>query len=413
MEYMPEAWATADGCGGATHAQGGSDCTSALQRKAKYGRCGPAEVGTVGPPWSAWEGALGSAQELHFMVNGDWGCPAISQPPPSKWHCDGLAAAYGCPGGAHGQTAVAAAMAFSADKVPVDFVLSMGDNVYEFGLQSQEDPWFQRAFFEMYSATSLKVPWYGVLGNHDWKMNASAQVVQIGNWKIPALSYALKGSVGGVPIAIFAIDTNAAEAEEICYKRDHGPWGPMTVQEKVRCFDEIDGIFNRSLQWLNETLGTFHTTCGEKCIKLVMGHEPIYGSGEFAFNRHSPRAPGFLEQRLDPLLQAYGVHAYFDGHDHLVQHLQYRSTQYYIIGSGGRGGPLNATEFDKNVSYRATKATKMGHVLGEFAYGRAKVNATHLCVRVLAAADEAGVSYGGEGLEKYSHCSAHFPPSVF
>ena len=36
------------------------------------------------------------------------------------------------------------------------------------GLGSTRDPAFQQSFADLYSAPSLQVPWYNVLGNHDY-----------------------------------------------------------------------------------------------------------------------------------------------------------------------------------------------------------------------------------------------------
>ena len=36
------------------------------------------------------------------------------------------------------------------------------------GLGSVQDPAFQRSFSDLYSAPALQVPWYNVLGNHDY-----------------------------------------------------------------------------------------------------------------------------------------------------------------------------------------------------------------------------------------------------
>ncbi|MEW5319493.1 MAG: hypothetical protein WDW38_010641 [Sanguina aurantia] len=43
-----------------------------------------------------------------------------------------------------------------------------GDNFYPSGLRSTSDPDFANTFTNVYSHPSLQVPWYGVLGNHDY-----------------------------------------------------------------------------------------------------------------------------------------------------------------------------------------------------------------------------------------------------
>lgn len=70
--------------------------------------------------------------------------------------------------GGQNQSAVAALMATVADSMKPDFILSMGDNFYENGLLSVDDPQFQSSFTDVYNADSLQVQWHAVLGNHDY-----------------------------------------------------------------------------------------------------------------------------------------------------------------------------------------------------------------------------------------------------
>lgn len=45
-----------------------------------------------------------------------------------------------------------------------DFVISVGDNFYDTGLKSVDDPAFKESFMNIYTAPSLQKQWY--LGNH-------------------------------------------------------------------------------------------------------------------------------------------------------------------------------------------------------------------------------------------------------
>ena len=42
----------------------------------------------------------------------------------------------------------------------IDFVISTGDNFYENGLTSVDDPSFEESFSRIYIAKSLQIPWY-------------------------------------------------------------------------------------------------------------------------------------------------------------------------------------------------------------------------------------------------------------
>ena len=78
-----------------------------------------------------------------FLVLGDWGRE-----------------------GDYNQTVVADAMARRAASLRPDFVVSTGDNFYEWGLVSVDDPAFDRSFKDIYTQKELQVPWHVVLGNH-------------------------------------------------------------------------------------------------------------------------------------------------------------------------------------------------------------------------------------------------------
>jgi hypothetical protein len=68
--------------------------------------------------------------------------------------------------GDYNQTVVAAAMARKAASFRPDFIVSTGDNFYEAGLVSPQDPQFDTSFTEIYNQRELiNVPWHAVLGN--------------------------------------------------------------------------------------------------------------------------------------------------------------------------------------------------------------------------------------------------------
>ena len=89
--------------------------------------------------------ARASEDHLSFLVVGDWGRR-----------------------GAYNQTAVARAMGACGAVSRPDFVVSVGDNFYEGGLNSLDDPEFAHSFTNVYTHPSLQVPWHAVLGNHDY-----------------------------------------------------------------------------------------------------------------------------------------------------------------------------------------------------------------------------------------------------
>ena len=82
--------------------------------------------------------------ELTFLIFGDWGR-----------------------GGEFHQSDVANQMGLAATKRRCRFIVSVGDNFYEKGVRSADDPQWKSSFEGVYTAPSLNVPWYAILGNHD------------------------------------------------------------------------------------------------------------------------------------------------------------------------------------------------------------------------------------------------------
>lgn len=90
-------------------------------------------------------------------------------------HLDFLAVGdVGLPGSA--QTNVARGMAEWASRLDAQFTINLGDNFYEYGVESKDDSLWDKEWREPFSAPSLNHTWYSILGNHDYMKNPTAQV---------------------------------------------------------------------------------------------------------------------------------------------------------------------------------------------------------------------------------------------
>ncbi|KAK1439347.1 hypothetical protein QVD17_05163 [Tagetes erecta] len=78
--------------------------------------------------------------------------------------------------GLYNQSNVAYQMGKVGEQMDVDFIISAGDNFYDSGLVDEDDPAFFDSFTNVYTAPSLQKQWYSVLGNHDYRGNALAQL---------------------------------------------------------------------------------------------------------------------------------------------------------------------------------------------------------------------------------------------
>ncbi|KAF1772813.1 Metallo-dependent phosphatase-like [Phytophthora cactorum] len=208
---------------------------------------------------------------------------------------------------------------------PPAFVLSTGDQIYEHGIESVNDPLLSTRFEKMYTDPKLHVPWYVAIGNHDCEGSIDAM-----------LQYAeKKDSLWYMPHRYYSIDR---------------PVAPKTILRLV-IIDACDLVCGREprdfrcTDKMNEQSSTVavrvdraNTKAGkpsgvEQMWTIVMGHWGVYS---FAGNADTPE----LIDILDPMLKKYKVHAYFNGHDHSMQHVRKVNNDgsvrnYFVSGAGG------------------------------------------------------------------------------
>ncbi len=198
-------------------------------------------------------------------------------------------------------------------------IISLGDNFYDYGVTSINDPLWQESFEKVYTAQSLQAPWHVILGNHDYCGNCDAQLEYSKihpRWNMPARYYSQVHDIDpATKLEIFYIDTSPfIEA----YKTDSRMSKNVLTQDT-----------NAQLQWFEKTLAASTAQW-----KLVMGHHPAYSSGLAHGNQ-----PEIIEHIL-PLLQKYKVQAYFAGHDHDLEHLKVGDIDLIVSGAGSEYRPI-------------------------------------------------------------------------
>ncbi len=57
-----------------------------------------------------------------------------------------------------------------------NLLFSVGDNFYDYGVNSTSDPYWQQDFVDVYSDAALQIPWYITLGNHDYMGTVDVQL---------------------------------------------------------------------------------------------------------------------------------------------------------------------------------------------------------------------------------------------
>ncbi|XP_051119293.1 purple acid phosphatase 17-like [Andrographis paniculata] len=201
-------------------------------------------------------------------------------------------------------------------KLGIDFVVSTGDNFYENGLKGVTDPSFLQSFSNIYTAKSLQKQWFSVLGNHDYRGDTLAQLSPLLR-KIDTRWLCLRSFVVNAEIVeIFFVDTTPFVED---YFRD--PEGHTY---------DWRGVEPNRKRYISNMLSDIESEMKESRAKwkIVVGHHSIRSVGHHGDTRG-------LVRKLLPLLQAYNVDLYINGHDHCLEHISDSKSTIQFLTSGG------------------------------------------------------------------------------
>ena len=233
---------------------------------------------------------------VRFIVVGDWGT------------------------GASFQKRVAAQMCAKAGKEKPGFILSTGDNIYNSGVSSVDDPQWKTKFEDIYSCPELAIPWYAVLGNHDHRGSIQAEIAYHSKnprWNMPDRYYRVSMKVNeGTTVDIIAIDTDPINRKDTAF----------TIKQNL---------------WLRSELAA-----SKAMWKIVVGHHMIRSHGGYGDQ-------DYMLSAIKPLLDEFGVDLYINGHDHDLQYLKSPEDRFYCLISGG-GGEARNTGYGANTIFAAT-----------------------------------------------------------
>ncbi len=222
---------------------------------------------------------------LRYAVIGDWGV------------------------GGRGEFDIAKKMFEIHQLTPIEFILTVGDNIYPDGRAEHFVKKFEKPFEGLINA---KVPFYATLGNHDVQDGRQAQI-SYPLFNMNGKSY-YKLSKGDGLVDFFMLDSTD--------------------------FDDKQKF------WLESNL-----QLSKAKWKLALFHHPLYSSGK----RHG--SDDELKQVIEPIFVQHGVKVVFSGHDHFYERMNLqKGVQYFVTGAAGalrRGGLLSnstikAESFDKD-----------------------------------------------------------------
>jgi hypothetical protein len=197
--------------------------------------------------------------------------------------------------GTQAQRDVAAAIVKMGKEEPFNFGLTFGDNFYQVGMTSPEDPRWRGWWEDLYGP--LGITFYPTLGNHEWYADdgAAAEITyRSPTWFFPAPYYTFTAG----PVQFFAIDTTEISEAEVL--------------------------------WLDKAIGE-----SKARWKVVYGHHPIFAPEKKKAGDYLK----YMQARLWPILKGR-VDAYLCGHQHAMAHMAAVDGVHFFM-SGGGGGALN------------------------------------------------------------------------
>lgn len=250
--------------------------------------------------------AVPSASDfLSFLVIGDWGEPSNVE----KEKGNGVA------------------MNVIANGNAASFVIGVGDNFYSAGVEDAADSKFKEVWDDVYNGDAIKnLPWYVVMGNHDWYGNSRGQLEYAkinSRWIMPDFFYTKVFKAGSKQVAIIFIDTNLFHygyggTGDLKY-----PGNRLLPNFEAQGWTEKEQTLEKQLAWVEDQLKMHSSTAS---YIFVAGHHDLVTC--------SNNATGML--RLKTLLENYRVSAYLFGHRHALGFAKLNNVMYVQSGAGGQ-----------------------------------------------------------------------------
>ncbi len=228
---------------------------------------------------------LGSTTALKLLSVGDWGNPAIF-------------------------STIRGAMEECAQNA--SGILLLGDNFYDFGINSSTDPQIQSTYLDMFNTPNLNsTAHYVIAGNRDY-FNPTGITYQLGmTWEFPSAYYSKLIQEDGVRVFIVFTDSWLLVG------------GGSSVYTKT--IADLD-----QLEFIRRELNS--TDARGADWRIVVGHYHLY-----SVVQDLP----VLKKYLKPIFVEYGVDMYLFGHHHLFQVIDHHDGGPIYVGSGSGGRELN------------------------------------------------------------------------
>lgn len=279
-----------------------------------------------------------------FVTLGDWGGAALGD-----YHKTD-------------EIAVAKTLGASAETLGAQFLVNVGDNFYYYGVTDVDDPQWKTTFENIYTQKSLSIPWYSILGNHDYGFNPDAQLQYKSpvndRWVMPARYYTKRVEIGTSGQYISFVFLDASPCQAIYRSSNKSGWDP--------CGGDYPGPSNCKFN-----ANVLAQDCGKQLTWLQAQVKTIpAGDWKIAVS-HAPFDELDVED-LTAVLQAAKFDVYLNGHVHnlALYSLDTDGGTYIQSGAGCMVEiksdleklKLNPQVRDKHAEYRAqAELSGVGH----------------------------------------------------
>lgn len=237
--------------------------------------------------------------------------------------------------GYYDQKPIAELMGRMAENVDIECVIAAGDVHHFEGVRSVNDPLWMTNYELIYNHPELMIPWYAILGNHEYRGNPQAVIDYTnisGRWNMPARYYTFVLENDGITIRMVMVDTAPLIDK---YRKDSQKYPDACKQD-----------INQQLNWIDSVL----TSAKEDWV-IVVGHHPIFAeTGKDDSERLD------LQKRLDSVLRKHAnVDMYLCGHIHNFQYIRPKDSKIdYVVNTSGslsrKVKPIEGTQFCSNES---------------------------------------------------------------
>jgi hypothetical protein len=204
--------------------------------------------------------------------------------------------------GYYDQKPVAEMMGEVAAITDPEFVAALGDVHHFMGVRSVHDPLWNTNYEWIYKHPELMIPWYPVLGNHEYRGSTQAVLDYSGisrRWEMPHRYYDVTWPVSeNVAVLLLFIDTTPLIDKYINNPEEYADASKQSMKKQLAW---IDAVLEKSdARW-----------------KIVMGHHPVFAGTTKVETERSD-----LQNRLQPLLDKHDVDVSVCGHIHNFQHIR-------------------------------------------------------------------------------------------